>query len=415
MQGDLVRDCQDKRVLVLGSGDAAHDVAKVAASMTRVAIDDPSALATIAPASVDVVLSHGAHRYLDEAALAAVASATIACLVEGGLVYFEEMCFGGDDAKATYRHPRAYTEAYASVCRPDGPLMAQFELRASSATRTANHGMHVTFAFVKVLKQDTLASFQRFLDAQQYSRGSIARYEKIFGAGYISTGGQDTTTEFVAKLGLVRGERVLDVGCGIGGGDFYMAKTFGVSVVGIDLSTNMVHRALETSLTDPSVDCEFEICDATTKEYAPASFDVIYSRDTILHIADKTSLFAKFYTWLKPGGRLLISDYCCGEAETQTARFKAYVASRGYHLLTPAAYGQVIASVGFSDVEAEDRTEHFVQVLQTELARTRLNKDAFIAETSAHDYEDIVDGWEAKLVRCAEGDQKWGLFFARKA
>ncbi|EQC26347.1 hypothetical protein SDRG_15834 [Saprolegnia diclina VS20] len=416
MQDDLVRDCHGKRVLVLGSGDAAHGVAKVAATITHVSIDDPSALASIAPASVDVVLSHGAHRYLSEAALAAVASATLACLVEGGLAYFDETCFGGDDAKATYRHPHAYTEAYASVCRPDGPLMAQFELRTSSAKLISpRNSMHVTFAFLKVVKQDTLASFQRFLDAQQYSRGSIARYEKIFGAGYISTGGQDTTTEFVAKLGLRHGERVLDVGCGIGGGDFYMAKTFGVSVVGIDLSTNMVHRALETSLTDPSVDCEFEICDATTKEYAPASFDVIYSRDTILHIGDKKALFAKFYSWLKPGGRLLISDYCCGEAETQTTRFKAYVTSRGYHLLTPAAYGNVIASVGFTDVEAEDRTEHFVQVLQTELDRTRLNKDAFIAETSAHDYEDIVDGWEAKLVRCAEGDQKWGLFFARKA
>lgn len=239
------------------------------------------------------------------------------------------------------------------------------------------------------------------------------RAEKIFGQGYVSTGGQTTTTEFVEKLNLQKGERVLDVGCGIGGGDFYMARQFGVSVVGIDLSTNMVHRALETSMGDATTDVEFEICDATVRDFPAESFDVVYSRDTILHIADKKALFAKFFRWLKPGGRVLISDYCCGEQE-QTDRFKAYVASRGYHLLSPSQYGGVLESVGFTDVVAEDRTEHFVEVLKEELERTLINKDEFIQETSEQDFNDIVDGWKAKLVRCGEGDQKWGLFIGKK-
>ena len=51
--------------------------------------------------------------------------------------------------------------------------------------------------------------------------------------------------EFVAKLGLQPGERVLDVGCGIGGGDFYMAAQHSVYVHGIDLSVNMVLIGLE--------------------------------------------------------------------------------------------------------------------------------------------------------------------------
>lgn len=51
--------------------------------------------------------------------------------------------------------------------------------------------------------------------------------------------------EFVAKLALQPGERVLDVGCGIGGGDFYMASQHSVYVHGIDLSVNMVLIGLE--------------------------------------------------------------------------------------------------------------------------------------------------------------------------
>ena len=36
--------------------------------------------------------------------------------------------------------------------------------------------------------------FRHFLDGQQYSTNSILRYERIFGEGFVSTGGIQTTT-----------------------------------------------------------------------------------------------------------------------------------------------------------------------------------------------------------------------------
>ena len=110
---------------------------------------------------------------------------------------------------------------------------------------------------------------------------------------------------------------------------------------------------------------QFEVADATKREFGNACFDVIYSRDTILHIKDKAALFASFLVcfksnefkftltlhvlilgcvvlqrWLKPGGRVLISDYCCSEGDHSQV-FKDYVSQRGYHLLSPANYGKV--------------------------------------------------------------------------
>ena len=62
-----------------------------------------------------------------------------------------------------------------------------------------------------------------------------------------------------------------------------MAEKYDVHVVGIDLSINMVSLALERAI---GLRCsvEFEVADCTKKTYPDGSFDVIYSRDTILHI-----------------------------------------------------------------------------------------------------------------------------------
>ena len=93
----------------------------------------------------------------------------------------------------------------------------------------------------------------------------------------------ETTKKFVDMLDFKPGQKVLDVGCGIGGGDFYMAENFDVDVVGIDLSVNIISFALEHSI---GLKCsvEFEVADCTKKEYSDNTFDVIYSRDTILNI-----------------------------------------------------------------------------------------------------------------------------------
>ena len=68
----------------------------------------------------------------------------------------------------------------------------------------------------------------------------------------------------------------------------------------------------------------------------------------------------------------------------------------------------------FDDVKAEDRTEQFVKVLKSELEKTKACEAEFIADTTQEDYDDIVNGWSAKIVRCGDGDQKWGLFMATK-
>ncbi|KAJ9141546.1 hypothetical protein P3X46_032071 [Hevea brasiliensis] len=302
----------------------------------------------------------------------------------------------------------------------------------------------ICWIWQKVRSQDD-KGFQQFLDNVQYESNGILLYERVFGQGYVSTGGIETTKEFVAKLDLKPGQKVLDVGCGIGGGDFYMAENFGVEVVGIDLSINMILFALECA-TGLKCTVKFEVADCTKKTYPDNTFDVIYSRDTILYIQDKPALFRSFFKWLKPGGKVLISYYC-KSAGSPSPEFAEYIKQRGYDLHYVEAYGQMLRDAGFDDVIAEDRTDQFNQVLQRELNAVEKGKDEFIQDFSElrlslicfdliyliyskleliictlflfivynqEDYNVIVGGWKAKLIRSSSGEQRWGLFIAKK-
>jgi len=272
---------------------------------------------------------------------------------------------------------------------------------------------------VKKDTEDILAKSKKnqiWLDQNQYTRNGILRYEKIFGQTYIGPGGEDSTDRFTSKLNLEHGQKVLDIGCGIGGAAFFMANKYSVNVYGMDLSSNMISIANEyRSKMSAAVQhrVQFHVEDATLMEYPENFYDVIYSRDTILHIDDKLSLFKKIMKSLKPGGKLMISDYCHGDKE-HSASFKKYVAGRGYALQTVTQYGDILKKAGLKKVVASDISDYMIEILKKELNEFCEMRSSFIREFSKEDFDYIYRGWREKLDRVQQGDQVWGFFTAQK-
>lgn len=217
-----------------------------------------------------------------------------------------------------------------------------------------NNGNQVCFLFqkVKLESHHGFKTMKEFFDHKQYTRKGILRYEKIFGDGYITTGGHETTEEFIKQLDLKPNQRVLDVGCGIGGSDFYMSEKYGVEVFGLDLRSNMISIAWDRTQRYKNVKVRFEIGDVTKLDYPAGYFDVIYSRDALLHIENKKVLFNKFKSWLKPGGKIFITDYACGP-KPWSDEFTVYVEQRGYELFTVSEYENTLNDAGFVNVKAK--------------------------------------------------------------
>ena len=259
------------------------------------------------------------------------------------------------------------------------------------------------------------AETQAYDNRGQYSRAGILRYEKIFGAGYVSTGGPETTDYLVSKLGdsLKPGARVLDVGCGIGGAMFHLAKEFGANVTGIDLAPEMIALAQERAAeADVPEGVTFLLGDILTEAFSEP-FDVVWSRDALMHLPDKSRLFSRLFNLTKPGGRLVITDYARGLG-AGSPEFQAYIASTGYHVVDPATYGKFLEGAGYVDVQVEDATPRFLDILAREPARLDANKADFLTMFRDEDFRYLADRWRMKVGFCEAGDMKWGIYSARK-
>ena len=248
---------------------------------------------------------------------------------------------------------------------------------------------------------------QDFLDSSQYLESSILQYEGVYGEDFVSPGGREFARETIARLELEAGACVLDVGCGLGGSAFLMAREYGLRVDGIDLSRNMLtlaQRKLETYGLSDLVHLRWGDC---LELDCRDQYDAIYSRDVFLHIADKPRLFARLNAALRPDGQLLFTDYCCGP-KPWSDEFGGYVGERGYSLHTTSEYAELVAGAGFEQVVSEDLTARFHAILQVELERIETLPIGDVAR------EKLRQAWQHKLRRAEAQEQRWALISAFK-
>ena len=127
-------------------------------------------------------------------------------------------------------------------------------------------------------------------------------------------GGQRQATIRLADLlGFRRGERVLDIGSGIGGPSRFLASRYGCLVTGIDLTAEFCRVAeMLTRLTGLTDKVDYRQGNALDLPFEDTSFDVVWSQNASMNIADRDRLYAEMHRVLRPGARLALQEVVAG-------------------------------------------------------------------------------------------------------
>jgi cyclopropane-fatty-acyl-phospholipid synthase len=200
------------------------------------------------------------------------------------------------------------------------------------------------------------------------------------------------------KLGLRRGMRLLDIGCGWGGMVRHAARHYGVKALGVTLSKQQAEWA-QKSIAESGLSELAEVRHLDYRDVAETDFDVVSSIGLTEHIgkANLPDYFAFLHGKLKRGGRLL--NHCITRpdnhepATRRTGFINRYVFPDG-ELEGPGYLMGMMHDAGFEVCHEENLREHY-------------------ALTLAGWCENLDEHWDEAVAEVGEGTARvWRLYMA---
>lgn len=233
-----------------------------------------------------------------------------------------------------------------------------------------------------------------------YQPDNVPLVEALYGKHLISLGGTQAVDSLFSGVD-VSGQKILDVGFGIGGTDFYLAQKYQASIYGIEINPWMVAHASKNAPAEIKHLLQF----TTYKENGEMPFnndffDIVYSKGVFNHIKDKLPLLEEIHRVLKPNGLLLVADWIHEESKVDSTAFLAQE--------TQSSYQAVLEQAAFKDIRFKDESIAFLGYVKTLIENLTAKKD-FIEENFGKEIYSEVWEQHQKLMKEINDKSKFAV------
>jgi SAM-dependent methyltransferase len=252
----------------------------------------------------------------------------------------------------------------------------------------------------------------------EYDEGMLALLQIVWGDGFLSPGGADEL-ERLLEGSDISGCTVLDIGCGLGALDELLVTRHGArSVVGVDIDPALLalmERRIERAGLGDRI--RGQRVDGGRLPFAAASFDVVFSKDSMVQIPDKPAMFREVLRVLEPEGRFIASDWLRGGTGAYSPEMMEFFRLEGiaYNMTTLEESAAALRAAGFVDVEIRDRHPWYLTLAQRELeAMEGPLKPIIAGRIGAERAQHFIDDWRQLVVVVKRGELRPGHLKAVK-
>ncbi|HLZ02436.1 MAG TPA: methyltransferase domain-containing protein [Bradyrhizobium sp.] len=219
------------------------------------------------------------------------------------------------------------------------------------------------------------------------ARGHLDRLtpDELFAHDQDHYGGLAANDALAERAGIGEGTRVADFCAGLCGPSRYFAHRFGADVTGIELTPARV-RGAEELTRRVGLQHKVRVVAGNVMQVplATRSVDVVVSQEALLHVPDKRRSLAEAYRILKPGGRIVFTDWVAHRPLSDADRALMWQGMAVTDLYDLPTYAELVGRAGFVVSPVEDLTREWSEILKARLAMyQKLREDTQAAGTAA--------------------------------
>ncbi|MGZ4909453.1 MAG: class I SAM-dependent methyltransferase [Halobacteriota archaeon] len=235
----------------------------------------------------------------------------------------------------------------------------------------------------------------------------------------IHVGGAEQTEYLAKKVGIdKRGEDLLllDICSAIGGPARHLVEKYGIRVVGVDTTPEMIAEAQKRTIDKPFKDkIEYRYGSALDLPAHAESFDVVWGQDSWCYVTDKKRLIDETARVLKCGGTLAFTNWIWGSEQALATEADYLMTFMVFpDMQTLDGYANLIRAAGLKFKGQEDLSADFAQKMDQYLDTLKQNKMDIIAGFGNDLYYEAEKGVIAWSKAAHEKKVGRGLWIATK-